>query len=98
MTTDDAGMSHPGVFAYYSHWALPPNREPGTREHPFASRPRRDLEDRAAVDGQEEEGGEHLYGPRTLDGHVCRPQYFGNRPRGHFESCRRTRRPDRGTQ
>jgi len=62
--------------------ALPPNREPGTREHPHASRPRRDLEDRAAVDGQEDEGREHLYGHRTLDGQAVKPHYLGKDARG----------------
>ncbi len=62
--------------------ALPPNREPGTREHPHASRPRRDLEDRAAIDSQEDEGREHLYGHRTIDGQAVKPHYLGDHPRG----------------
>lgn len=62
--------------------SLPPNREPGTREHPHASRPRRDLEDRAAVDGQEDEGREHLYGHRALDGQAIKPQYLDKQVRG----------------
>ena len=63
-------------------YPAPPNREPGTREHPNASRPRRDLEDRAAVEAQEGEGREHLYGFHTLDGQPSQPNYFGNRPPG----------------
>jgi len=62
--------------------ALPPNREPGTAKHPHASRPLRDLADRAAADGQEDEGSEHLYGERTLDGQAGKPHYLGNQPRG----------------
>lgn len=61
---------------------VPPNREPGTREHPNASRPRRDLEDRASVESQEDEGSEHLYGPHTLDGQAVKPHYLGNPRRG----------------
>lgn len=64
------------------HDNLPPNREPGTREHPHASRPRRDLEDRAAVDGQEDEGREHLYGHRALDGQAVKPHYLSKNARG----------------
>jgi hypothetical protein len=82
MTSSDPSDEFPVVESALGPWMQPPNREPGTREHPHASRPRRDLEDRASVDGQDDEGREHLYGHRTLDGQAHKPHYLGNPRRG----------------
>lgn len=82
MVTPNPRNTDPITKAEVDPTPTSPNREPGTREHPHASRPRRDLEDRAAVEEQEGEGREHLYGHRTLDGQATRPHYLGNSPRG----------------
>jgi hypothetical protein len=58
------------------------NREPGVNQHPLASRPLRDLGDRGRIDERTDEGAEHLYGERALDGNKMAPNYFGGRPRG----------------